>query len=171
MTDRPDRETVVLVAGNPSMGDDGLGPAVLRRLAEGWQLPAGVQLVDGGLGGMALLPVVEDAHRLIVVDAISRGGEPGTPVSLRREELPTRYGVRLSPHQVGLSDVFALAALRGTLPEAAVAIGLEPSACTWGDDLSDTVAAGVGAVAERVVHQLEAWGHRCPRRVPAPCTS
>ena len=34
MTDRSGRETVVLVAGNPSMGDDGLGPAVLRRLAD-----------------------------------------------------------------------------------------------------------------------------------------
>lgn len=171
MTEDAAASTVVLGAGNPSMGDDGLGPAVLRRLAENWQLPDGVRLVEGGLGGLALLPVIEDARRLIVVDAIARGGIPGTPVSIERAELPTRYGLRLSPHQVDLHDIFALASLRGTLPPEAIALGLEPADCSWGRDLSAPVAAGVGAVAEQVVTQLEAWGHGCPRRVRAPCTS
>lgn len=171
MTEDAVASTVVLGAGNPSMGDDGLGPAVLRRLLEEWQFPGGVRLVEGGLGGLALLPVVEDARALIVVDAVARGERPGTPVTIARDQLPTRYGLRLSPHQVDLHDVFALAALRGTLPPEAVAIGLEPADCSWGNDLSEAVAAGVGNVAERVVAQLEAWGHHCPRRVPAPCTS
>jgi hydrogenase maturation protease len=171
MTEDAVASTVVLGAGNPSMGDDGLGPAVLRRLAEGWHLPDEVRLVEGELGGLALLPVVEDAGRLIVVDAVTRGEAPGTPVTVLREHLPTRYGVRLSPHQVDLHDVFALAALRGTLPPEAIAIGLEPADCSWGNDLSAAVASGVGGVAARVVTQLEAWGHRCPRRVAGPCTS
>ena len=123
-----------------------------------------VRLVHGDIWGMALLPVIEDAGRLIVVDAITAGGSPGAPIVLHREEFPTRYGVRLSPHQVGLTDVFALAAFRETLPADAVAIGLEPAGCVWGDGLSEPVAAGLGATAERVVAQLEAWGHRCPRR-------
>ena len=165
------RETIVLGAGNLSMGDDGLGPAVLRRLEEDWQLPAEVRLVDGGVWGIALLPVIEEARRLILVDAITAGDAPGTPVELSREALPTRYGVRLSPHQVDLRDVFALAVLRGTLPAEAVAIGLEPESCSWGDDLSAPVAAGVDVIAERVVAQLQAWGHRCPRRRPAACMS
>src|SRR5690606_20808168 len=82
MTERARAGTVVLGAGNLSMGDDGLGLAVLQRLREGWELPADVELAEGGIWGMTLLPVVEDAGRLIVVDAITVGGRPGEPVEL-----------------------------------------------------------------------------------------
>lgn len=167
MTEHARAGTVVLGAGNLSMGDDGLGLAVLQRLREGWELPADVELAEGGIWGMTLLPVVEDAGRLIVVDAITAGGRPGEPVELARDELPTRYATRLSPHQVDLRDVFALAALRGTLPGEAVALGLEPLACDWGTGLSPAVAAGVDAVAARVVARLEAWGHSCRPRAAA----
>jgi hydrogenase maturation protease len=166
MTERARAGTVVLGAGNLSMGDDGLGLAVLRRLREGWTLPPEVELAEGGIWGMTLLPLVEDARRLIVVDAITAGGQPGDPVELGREDLPTRYATRLSPHQVDLRDVFALATLRGTMPGEAVALGLEPLACDWGTELSPVVAAGVDAVASRVVTRLEAWGHAVrPRAV------
>jgi hydrogenase maturation protease len=159
MTERARAGTVVLGAGNLSMGDDGLGPAVLQRLREGWVLPPEVELAYGGTWGMTLLPLVEDADRLIVVDAITAGGRPGEPVELARDDLPTRYASRLSPHQVDLRDVFALATLRGRMPADAVALGLEPLACDWGTELSPVVSAGVEAVAERVVARLEAWGH------------
>ncbi len=66
-----------------------------------------------------------------------------------------------------LRDVFALAALRGTLPAEAVALGLEPLACDWGTEMSPEVSAGVDAVAARVVARLEAWGHPCRPRVAA----
>jgi hydrogenase maturation protease len=167
MTERARAGTVVLGAGNLSMGDDGLGLAVLQRLREGWELPPEVELADGGIWGMTLLPLVEDAGRLIVVDAITAGGRPGSLVELARDELPTRYATRLSPHQVDLRDVFALASLRGTLPAEAVALGLEPLACDWGTDLSPEVSAGVDAVALRVVERLESWGHACRPRVAA----
>ncbi len=167
MTERARAGTVGLGAGNLSMGDDGLGLAVLQRLREGWDLPPGVELAEGGIWGMTLLPLVEDAGRLIVVDAITVGAKPGSPVELARDELPTRYASRLSPHQVDLRDVFALAALRGTLPAEAVALGLEPLACDWGTEMSPEVAAGVDAVAARVVARLEAWGHPCRPRVAA----
>jgi hydrogenase maturation protease len=47
----PEELTVVLGLGNPLMGDDGLGLAVLDRLREEWELPDTVELVDAAPGG------------------------------------------------------------------------------------------------------------------------
>ena len=55
------RATVVIGLGNPLMGDDGVGLAALERLRDDWDMPADVELVDGGTWGMNLLPVIEDA--------------------------------------------------------------------------------------------------------------
>ena len=74
--------TVVLGLGNPLMGDDGLGLAVLGRLRDEWDLPGTVELVDGGTWGMNLLPLIEDAPELVLIDAIRAGAPAGTVLEL-----------------------------------------------------------------------------------------
>src|SRR5690242_509820 len=95
--------TVVIGLGNPLMGDDGLGIAVAQRLS-GWELPEDVQVVDGGTWGLNLLPVIEDAGRVILVDAIDVGAAPGTLIRLPRERLPKYLATKISPHDVDLRD-------------------------------------------------------------------
>ncbi len=68
---------LVLGLGNPLMGDDGLGLAVLERLREEWEMPVTVELVDGGTWGMNLLPLIEDPRRLLLIDAIRLGRRAG----------------------------------------------------------------------------------------------
>jgi len=77
MTEPGRAGVTVLCAGNPLVGDDGLGLAVLERLRAGWDWPDDVLLEDGGTWGLALLPVIEATDRLLVVDAINVGGAPG----------------------------------------------------------------------------------------------
>ena len=64
--------------GNPIMGDDGLGLAVLEHLQAAYVFPPDVELVDGGTWGMNLLPIIEDAGELILIDAIDAGAPAGT---------------------------------------------------------------------------------------------
>jgi hydrogenase maturation protease len=161
---------VVIGAGNPLMGDDGFGLAVLERLRTGWDLPEGVELIDGGTWGMNLLPAIEDAGALIIVDAIDRGVPPGQDITLERNDLPMYLGLKLSPHQIDLREVLALAELRGTLPRRAVAIGVQPEVIGLGMTLSPRVAERVEAAATRVAWRLRRWGYPC-RRLEAACTS
>jgi hydrogenase maturation protease len=70
----------ILVAGigNIFLGDDGFGCEVARRLAMRPQR-AGVRVVDFGIRGFDLSFALLDPPEItIFVDAISRGGEPGT---------------------------------------------------------------------------------------------
>ena len=156
-----ERPTVVLGLGNPLMTDDGLGVAAVARLREEWLVGDGVELVDGGTWGMNLLPTIEDAGRLLLVDAIDRGMPPGTTVILEREEIPRAFALKVSPHQVDVREVLALAELRGTLPPETVAIGLQPDRVEVGLDLSPALERRLDHLLDLVSLQLAAWGHSC----------
>lgn len=149
--------TLVLAVGNPLMGDDGLGAAVLARL-RAWEWPPDLELVDGELWGMRLLPLIEAADRLLVVDAIDVGAAPGTYVSLGGAEVPRRLDARLSAHEVGLGDVLALAALRGRSPRIVRAVGAQPACLEFGAPLSPEVEGMVDLVADAARSQLAVWG-------------
>lgn len=160
--------TVVIGLGNPLMGDDGLGLVALERLRAEYALPPEVELVDGGTWGMNLLPVIEDAARVILIDAIDVAAAPGTPLRLERERLPRYLATKISPHQVDLRDVLALAELRGTLPADMVAVGLQPARIALGNELSDVLLCRVDELVLLVVRELEERGHVCsPMTVPA----
>jgi hydrogenase maturation protease len=159
--------TLVLGLGNPIMGDDGLGLAVLDRLTARWRLPPEVETVDGGTWGMKLLPLIEDTQRVLLLDAINAGLEPGSQVELERSELPRYFAHKLSPHQIDLREVLALAELRGTLPREVVALGAQPARLELRAELSPIVARRVDSIAELAVGWLERWGHCCVR-MPEP---
>jgi hydrogenase maturation protease len=150
--------TVVIGLGNPIMADDGVGIAALERLRAAGA-PAGVELVDGGTWGMNLLPVIEAADKLVLMDAIDAGGEPGTLHVLERARIPRYLATKISPHQVDLCDVLALAELRGTLPEDTVAIGLQPARVEMSCELSEAVRVRVDDLVAAVTDRLASWGH------------
>lgn len=155
--------TVVIGLGNPLMGDDGLGIVVARQLLSRTDLPDGVQVVDGGTWGLNLLPVIEDAERVLLVDAIDMAEAPGTLIRLSRERLPRYLATKISPHQVDLRDVLALAELRGTLPEDTTAIGLQPQIVALGTALSPLIAGRMEELMSAVLDHLRAREPACTK--------
>ncbi|HEX3274472.1 MAG TPA: HyaD/HybD family hydrogenase maturation endopeptidase [Gemmatimonadales bacterium] len=159
---------LVVGLGNPIMGDDGLGLAALDRLRRDWRLPAGIELVDGGTWGMRLLPVIEEAQAVLLLDAIDAGRMPGDLIELEGDELPRLFGHKLSPHQIDLREVLAVAGLRGTLPPRLAAVGLQPERIELSAHLSPVVAGGVDRMLAAVAARLATWGHPIlPGRTPA----
>ena len=159
MSDTGRSEVLVIGLGNPIMGDDGLGIAALERLRESWALPPSVRLVDGGTWGMNLLPLVEDANELLFLDAIDGGRPAGELTVLEREEVPRVLGLKLSPHQIDLREVLALAELRRGLPARLVAMGLQPARVEMLDRLSPEVECRLDELVSAVVARLAQWGH------------
>ncbi|HTS89693.1 MAG TPA: HyaD/HybD family hydrogenase maturation endopeptidase [Gemmatimonadales bacterium] len=167
-TPDPTPRTVVLGLGNPLMEDDGFGLAVVDRLRNSYEVGPEVELIDGGTWGMNLLPAIETASELILVDAIRSGAAPGTVVELERAQLPRYLAHKLSPHQIDLKEVLALAEWRGTLPERTVAIGAEPAAIEMSVGLTPALADAVPLALAAVRARLADWGRSCdPRRAMA----
>ena len=151
--------TVVIGVGNPLMGDDGLGIAAIAAIRERWDESESLSLVDGGTWGMNLLPVIESADRLLILDAIDRGVAPGSVIALEGEEIPRQLAIKVSPHQTDLREALALAELRGALPRMMVAMGIQPAHVALSTDLSPVVAAGLPALLRDVEVRLRQWGH------------
>jgi hydrogenase maturation protease len=160
-------ETLVIGLGNPIMGDDGLGLAALARLEREWRLPSTVRLVDGGTWGMRLLPLVERAAAILLLDAIDDGRAPGDLIVLEREELPRLLQHKLSSHQVVMAEVLALAELRGTIPARLAAVGLQPKRIEMSTSLSPEVVAGLDGAVRAAVARLATWGHHVVRAATA----
>lgn len=145
----------VLGVGNPIMGDDGVGLVLLEGL-QGLPPDARVEYVDGGTGGMELLPVVQDASRLLILDAVA-GPEPGTIRRFSGDQVPRLLAAKLSPHQVGLLDVFAAARLLGREPETVEVVGVVPASVDLRLGLSDPVTAAVPAALALARVVLDEW--------------
>jgi hydrogenase maturation protease len=160
---------LVIGLGNPLMGDDGFGLAVLARLRDSWRIPPDVELVDGGTWGIRLLPLIENAERVLFLDAVDHGATPGTPVVLRGPDLPHQLSLKLSSHQIDLREMLAVALLRGTSPADLAAVGAQPARVEPGTELSPALADRVDDVVALAMAQLEAWGHPCSPAEDATC--
>ena len=151
--------TAVIGVGSPLMGDDGIGLRALETLRNRYACEPHVQFVDGGTWGMRLLPVIEASERILLLDAIDWGEPGGSVVRLERAELPRFLARKLSPHQIDLKEVLAVAELRGTLPTDTVALGIQPVDVVLSDSLSAEAEAALDQLVRQAVEQLEAWGH------------
>ncbi len=149
---------LVLGIGNTLLQDEGLGVRAVQRLQERYELPAEVQVVDGGVMGLALLPYLEGVTHLLVVDAVQMGAEPGTLIRLEGEEIPRALPLKMSLHQVGLQELLFFAQLQETLPPHVVLWGMEPASFDPGLDLSPPVAARLDDLVDAVYRELVGWG-------------
>jgi hydrogenase maturation protease len=150
---------LVLGLGNLLRRDEGLGIRALWRLQQEYDLPEDVRPVDGGTLGLELLSYLEGAQRVLVLDAALTDGPPGTLLRIAGDEVPAFLGMRTSPHEVGLSDLLAVARLRGTAPAEIVVLGMQPEALELGWELSLTVEGRLGALVEAAAGELQAWGY------------
>jgi hydrogenase maturation protease len=158
-------ETLVLGLGNILLGDEGIGVRVVERLLEQYDLPKGVQAMDGGTLGMALLPYLEDASRLVLVDAVQAHKAPGSLLRLSGDEI-LRFldEPPVSPYQDNLQNLLAVAMVKGYLPDEVVFWGVHIESPGIGLELSPSVATRVDAVVEKVLEELARWGIQVHRR-------
>jgi len=156
----------VLIAGigNVFLADDGFGVEVARLLAQR-ELPAGVKVADFGIRGMDLAyELQEDYDAAILVDAVPRGGAPGTLYVIEPDAVEAEG--MMDAHTMDPVRVLGLARVLGSLPERVLVVGCEPAVHMTQDDeellveLSPAVRAAtveaVGLVESVLADLLEA---------------
>jgi len=147
---------LVLGIGNILWADEGFGVRVLEALDRDHAFPDTVTLLDGGTQGLYLLPYLEEADGLVIVDAVDYGLPPGTLHELEDEQVPAVLAARkVSLHQTGFQEILGLLALRGHTPKRIVLVGVQPEVLDdYGGGLTATVAAKVEPAAARVLEVL-----------------
>ncbi|MBI1905297.1 MAG: HyaD/HybD family hydrogenase maturation endopeptidase [Rhodocyclales bacterium] len=141
---------VLLGVGNILLTDEGVGVRAIERFERQFELPDNVTVLDGGTSAMEMLDDLEDLDLLVVVDCVRVGKAPATVVVLTEDEVPAFFRQRLSPHQVGLSDVFATMLLVGRAPRAIVVIGVQPVEIGLSMELTPQVEAAMPTVLDAI---------------------
>lgn len=152
---RVDGPLLILGVGNILLRDEGVGVRVIERLrASPEPLSPDVRLVDGGTLGLDLLPLIEEARGLLLVDALDAGKAPGSVIVLRGRDVEDAFVTHLSPHQDGLGDLISVSRMTDVLPDELVLVGIQPAEVEVGIELSAPVAAALPEAAALVRDEL-----------------
>lgn len=145
--------TVVIGCGNLLRGDDAIGPVLVRRLLERG-LPGGMEVADGGTSGMDVAFRMRGARLVVLVDAATTGGEPGTLYRLAGsdiETLPPLEGINLHAFRWDHALAFARWMLKDEYPDEVVVYLIEAASFELGAPLSAPAEAAVDRLVERLV--------------------
>jgi len=153
------RRILIAGIGNIFFGDDGFGVEVAQRLLAR-RFPVNVEVVDFGIRGVDLAyTLLEGYDELILVDAVPRGGTPGTLYLIEPEQLSAPQSAIgesfLDAHSMDPLKVLAFARTIGARPIHTLLVGCEPATLNNDDDelvvgLSEVVQSMIPAAIEMI---------------------
>lgn len=148
---------LILGIGNVLMGDEGVGVRVVEYLQKA-QLPDGVECLDGGTGSFLLLGPMQQAKKVILIDATVDGARAGT-VRRLRPRFSTEYPRTLTAHDIGLKDLLDAFYLMGQPADVTLfAVSIDP----LGDlalELSTEVETIVPELAQAILAEAGSREH------------
>lgn len=154
------KKIVVAGLGNILLKDEGAGVYVIRKLME-LSFPERVELVDGGVASMGLLPLIESAEKIIVIDTLKTDDEPGSIYRLTDKEL--EYGSdarRVSLHQLTFTETLKIASYLGAKPEVVI-FGIVPKDySSFGMELTPEISSKVETLVNLVKQEIDLSLHK-----------
>jgi len=155
-----DASALVLGVGTEHRGDDAVGLRVAERLRSSGP-PSGTTVLTLSTDGTRLIDAWDGAGLVVVVDALSSGGRPGTVERIEVGAAPLPSSTRLSStHGLSLAEAVALGQSLHRMPSRLVIYAIEGGRFGIGEPLSAEVEAAVAPVARRVAEEIV--------RAPAP---
>jgi hydrogenase maturation protease len=145
---------LILGIGNTLLSDEGIGVYVIKEM-EKKMLPEYIELLDGGTGNFTLIGPMQEADRVIIIDATLDGAQPGT-VRRLTPKFSTDYPATLTAHDIGLKDILDAFYLLGDIPEVILyAISIAPLKEGLSLELSPQVKAIIPSLIERILNEIK----------------
>ena len=158
--------TVCVVGlGNVLMGDDGFGPLAVEKLRCEYECGTNIEILDLGTPGLDLAPYLYGKDLVVIVDAVTADGKPGTVRTYRESNFHnSRVPLRLTGHDPGLPEALAQIRLVGRGPSEVVVVGVIPESCVFGGGISSTVLAASSHAVDNIIQVLRERGFDCRKR-------
>jgi hydrogenase maturation protease len=158
-------KTCLIGLGNILMRDDGVGVHTAKEIEERFRFTPEIDVVDGGTLGLALLPLIAEYTRVLFVDAVEAGLEPGAIIVREGEEVPALMGSQVSAHQAGFADLLYAARMAGTMPSELCLVGVQPEEVALGLETTALLKDIREDLIRAVLARLGAWGIRAVEHV------
>jgi hydrogenase maturation protease len=141
------------------MGDDGIGPYVLKILESRYEFPPNVVVHDLGTPGLGIASFFADYDAIILIDAVSAKGQPGDVCVYRKDKLvrvPIRQ--RLSPHDPALVEALLFAEFSGKCPQEVLLVGVVPQSVELGCEITQPVRNAAVPAISAILAELTRLG-------------
>ena len=147
--------TRLIGVGNEFRDDDALGICVVRELRR--RNPGLSKVLEASGEGSALMEAWSGAERVVIVDAVFSGNDPGTiyRFDASAEEIP-RGLFHYSTHAFGVAEAVEVARRLGKLPRHLVLYGIEGKAFGTGVGLSDPVLKSIPELIGMIEEEIQA---------------
>lgn len=142
----------VVGVGNLLLRDEGIGVHVAHALQQ-IDIPHNVKIIDGGTSP-DLPHYLKDIDKLIIIDAVRAGGQPGTIYRLHPHNVNIESERIISLHELGLEQSLRMMRLIGNEPKETVIIGIEPKEIDWGTGLSVELQQKIPEIINVVLSEI-----------------
>jgi hydrogenase maturation protease len=143
-------QTLILGIGNELLGDEGVGVHAARLLRKE-KLPKQIKIVEVGTAILEALPDLEQADRVIILDAMKDDQPPGTVYKISLDHCS---GASCIASMHGF-DIFRVMALAGrSTPPPVMVFGVEPQKIDWSLELSTSVTDSMPFLLDAVRAEL-----------------
>lgn len=147
------KKILIVGVGNLLCRDDGIGVHVINEM-KNLNLPNNVELLDIGTSTLDLFSYLKSIEKMIVIDAIKGGLEPGSIYRLFPEDLIPDSQKPIALHEIGLLESLRMAEKMG-IKVKTVIIGIEPEIIDWGMELTERLRAKIPLIIETVLKELD----------------
>ena len=145
--------------GNFILRDEGFGVHVVKYLQDNYVFPENVDIQDIGTAGIYMAPFLEECDPVLVVDVVDIEGDPGSFHFFTLDDVRAgNFQMRMSPHQLGLLEIFEVCKLRDKAPQHIEFYTVIPLELTESIELSDIVDKRKVEVAEMILNRLQEMG-------------
>ena len=152
----------IIGIGNILLGDDGVGPYVVRTLEASYEFDPNVQVLDVGTPALDFIDNLVGMDAVILVDSVENDRPAGTITLYRKEDI-LRHGisVRMDPHSPALGESLLTADLMGICPKELLLVGITGRTYDAGCELSAEVRNTVDLAIDVVRAELRRLGVPC----------
>lgn len=142
------KEILIVGVGNPLRNDDGIGPKIIALLRKYENLAC--DLLDGGTDALALLDIIPNYKKVLLIDAVNMREKPG----VLRVFLPDEAKIKikhdaLSTHGFGIAEMLELMK-QLEIKTKVLIIGIEPADINFGEKLSDEISAKIPDIIKTI---------------------
>ncbi len=145
---------LIIGLGNILLRDEGAGIRCVEYI-KNRGLSQDIKILDGATMGLDLLEEIKGFEKVVIVDAVDMGKEPGYITSFSAEQVqPNSTGKKFSLHEIGLADVIGVGKKIGYNFDNVRIVGIQPKETSRGDSLSETIKEKLPYLAEKVLREI-----------------
>ncbi len=145
----------IIGIGNVLQKDDGLGVYASTYLQKNYIFTPNVHIINGGVEGIHLLNILEEANHLIILDSLELDDKPTSIYAIPAQEI-SGYGLNNGgAHEIGIIQCMDMMELQGKEVPKAIVIGIIPAEVTFEFGLSQELTEAFEGYISVVLQYLK----------------